>query len=62
MGSKKFGYELLERITRDLGDGIVLDMEPKFFGRHLAMVVSPTKKAIEKYAKTKNQKVNNKKV
>ena len=41
MGSKKFGYDLLKTILTDLGDIISIDMEPKFLGRHLIMVVSP---------------------
>ena len=44
MGSTNFGYELLKRIKDDLGNRIAIDMEPKFFGRHLAMVISPIKK------------------
>lgn len=45
MGSKKFGYEVLERLVEDLTHPIVIDMDPKFLGRHLAMVISPVKKA-----------------
>ena len=44
MGSKKFGYDLLEKVTGGLGGTIAIDMQPKFFGRHLIMVISPTKK------------------
>lgn len=43
LGSKKFGYELLSKLNRDLGENIVVDMEPKFIGRNLMMVISPTK-------------------
>jgi len=43
MRSKKFGYELLKRVVDDLETEIVIDMEPKFLGRHLAMVISPVK-------------------
>ena len=45
MGSKKFGYGLMERVLNDLGDRVVVDRKPKFLGRHLAMVVSPLKKS-----------------
>lgn len=45
MGSKQFGYDLLKRVVNELGDRIAVDMEPKFLGRHLAMVISPVKKA-----------------
>lgn len=44
MGSKKFGYNLLKRLLDEVGENIVVDMEPKFIGRHLAMVISPTGK------------------
>jgi len=52
MGSKKFGYDLLKRINDQLGDSSVIDMEPKFIGRHLTMVISPTTK---KGTKTKKE-------
>ena len=55
MGSKQFGYDLLKRILQDLGDNVKVDMEPKFMGRHLSMVVSPTNKKVEnKNEQTKN--------
>lgn len=41
LGSKKFGYELFNKIQSELGEGISVDSDPKFFGRHLAMVISP---------------------
>lgn len=42
MGSKNFGYALLKRVIADLGpETISLDVEPKFIGRHLGMVISP---------------------
>ncbi len=41
MGSKPFGYNLLDRIVRELGEQIAVDMQPKFLGKHLIMVVSP---------------------
>ena len=52
MGSKQFGYKLLERLLDDLEGTVAIDMEPKFLGRHLIMVISPTTK--KKNAKTKN--------
>lgn len=48
LGSKNFGYQLLKKLVERLGDKVVIDMEPKFIGRHLVMVVSPTKKIITK--------------
>jgi len=41
MGSKPFGYKLLERIYKDCGEKISIDMEPKFLGRHLVTIISP---------------------
>jgi len=48
MNSKTFGYNLLSKITKELEGTISIDMEPKFLGRHLAMVISPLKKKIQK--------------
>ena len=45
MGSKQFGYDLLKKILNELGEGINIDMEPKFLGRHLMMVISPVTKS-----------------
>jgi translation initiation factor IF-3 len=58
LGSKKFGYDLLGRLVAQLGDTAGVDMEPKFLGKYLVMVVSPVgKKVIKKEegnAETKN--------
>lgn len=77
MGSKKFGYELLDKIVDIFKDETVVDMEPKFLGRHLAMVISPTnkkpatranknkkesKEKQDKNKKDKNAKTKNKKI
>jgi translation initiation factor IF-3 len=42
LGSKAFGYDILNRILKDLGEGINIDMKPKFLGRNLIMIISPT--------------------
>ena len=42
LGSKTFGYDILNRILKDLGEGINVDMKPKFLGRNLIMIISPT--------------------
>ena len=47
MGSKPVGYALLKRINQIFQDRTVVDMEPKFIGRHLAMVISPVNKRKE---------------
>jgi len=59
MNNKQFGYDLLEKVIKLFGDRIVIDVRPKFIGRHLTMIISPTSKKIvskkeEKNAKTKN--------
>ena len=66
MQSKKFGYQLFERLVSDVNSEINIDMEPKFLGRHLTMVISPIKKSKKKKEKdekeTKNKKDTDKKV
>jgi translation initiation factor IF-3 len=61
MGSKQFGYAILDRIVKDLGENkVAIDMKPKFFGRHLIMIISPRvgiKKEEPKDAKNENQKI-----
>ncbi|MFC1625439.1 translation initiation factor IF-3 [Patescibacteria group bacterium] len=59
MNSKRFGYDLIDRILKDLGDKVITDMQPKFLGRHLVTIVSPVFKS---NAKTKDKKIDNKKV
>ena len=51
LGSKQFGYNLLNRILRDIGDEINIDMKPKFLGRNLIMIIS----AKNTYGKDKNK-------
>lgn len=41
MGSKQFGYDLLKKVLSEFEDRVSVDMEPKFLGRHLMMVISP---------------------
>ncbi len=60
LNSKRFGYLLLARIVKELGDGVGIDMQPKFLGKSLLMIISPVtkKKKIEpkeeQNAETKN--------
>ena len=58
MGSKPFGYKLIERIMKDLGDTVAVDMPPKFLGRHLITIISPVNKKTN--AKTEDTKIDNK--
>lgn len=51
LGSKQFGYDMMGRVLRDLGEGINVDMKPKFLGRNLIMIISPT----NTYGKNKSQ-------
>jgi translation initiation factor IF-3 len=63
MGSRNFGYDILKRVLMDLGDSVSVDMEPKFLGRHLAMVISPLKKRKQNNEnETEDQKVINQEV
>jgi translation initiation factor IF-3 len=60
MGSKQFGYDLVRRIVIEFGDAISVDMEPKFLGRRLMTVISPTSKSKKKEninAETQNQEI-----
>jgi len=68
MGSKPMGYKLLERINKDLGENIAVDMQPKFLGRYLITIISPlaskkptgqAPKREANNAKTENQKITN---
>ena len=54
LGSKQFGYNIFNRILRELGEGVNVDMKPKFLGRNLIMIISP----INTYGKTKNEAKN----
>jgi translation initiation factor IF-3 len=54
MGSKEFGYNVLKKIIGFFGERIGVDMEPKFLGKHLIMVISPknvSKKKVEETPK-----------
>ena len=75
MGSKQFGYDLLKRVLSHFEDRASIDMEPKFLGRHLVMVISPSSKSRnqvltakekkqtnDKKEKTQNKKVADKKI
>ena len=53
MGSKQFGYDLLKKVLSEFEDEIALDMEPKFMGRHLMMVISPLTKVNRQEVKVK---------
>lgn len=64
MQSKKFGYDVFKRLLEDVNSDVNIDMEPKFLGRHLTMVISPVKKSKKKEneKETKNKENTDKKV
>lgn len=51
MDSRPRGYELMREVLNSISHEVTIDMEPKFLGRHLAMVISPLK---SKKSDTKN--------
>ena len=53
MGSKQFGYNLLKKVLGEFGEKVSIDMEPKFLGRHLMMIISPTAKTQKSHKVTK---------
>lgn len=56
MGSKQFGYNVLDKLLAALDTEVNVDMKPKFLGRHLTMVISPlskSKKAGDQESKNK---------
>jgi translation initiation factor IF-3 len=57
LGSKSFGYGLLDKLIKELGDKIHIDSDAKFFGRHLSMIISPKGGIIN--AESKNKEINN---
>lgn len=57
MNSKSFGFGLLDKIVRELGETVHIDSEPKFMGRYLSMIISPTKKKTKTDAKTENKEI-----
>jgi len=67
LGSKSFGYGLLDKIVKDLEGTVHVDSEPKFFGRHLSMIVSPRTASAKieskkENAESKDEKIDNQKV
>jgi translation initiation factor IF-3 len=55
MGSKKFGYDLMKKVLGKVDGKITVDMEPKFIGRHLTMVISPTTGGVKNEQKSKKE-------
>lgn len=55
LGAKQVGYDILGKLNRRLDGRIVIDMEPKFLGKRLMMVISPLKKKIKKQENAEDQ-------
>ena len=55
MGSKPFGYNLFKKLLSEVTTEVNIDMEPKFVGRHLSMVISPMSKGKVKKVKNKEK-------
>ena len=69
LGSRGFGYGLLDKVVKGFGDTVHVDSEPKFIGRHLSMIISPrsvrSKVVVEEGkedAKTEIKEVSNKEI
>lgn len=41
MRVKHVGYDVINRVKAEFGDGVQTDMEPKFLGKYLMTVISP---------------------
>ncbi len=54
MRVKHVGYDIIARVKTAFGDSVIIDMEPKFLGKHLVTVISQTNK--------KNVKIEDKKI
>jgi translation initiation factor IF-3 len=46
MRVKHTGFAILKKISENLGEAAIVDMQPKFLGKHLNMVISPTNKKV----------------
>lgn len=42
LGAKSFGYDIMARVLKDLGEGVIVEVKPKFLGRNLIMTIAPT--------------------
>ncbi len=58
MRVKHTGYDVINKIKGVFGDTIITDMEPKFLGKHLVTVISPTNKVNAKRQEVKKEKLN----
>ena len=56
MRVKHRGYDVINKIKSEFGDTVVIDMEPKFLGKHLITVISPISKKSAKIQPTNHGK------
>jgi translation initiation factor IF-3 len=56
MRVKHVGYDVINKIKAEFGDGITTDMEPKFLGKYLVTILSPVGKKSAKIASLKEKK------
>ena len=57
MRVKQRGYDVINKIKAEFGDTIVIDMAPKFLGKHLMTVISPISKKSAKIAPATETKI-----
>ncbi|MFC1727208.1 translation initiation factor IF-3 [Patescibacteria group bacterium] len=62
MTKKEFGYQLIKKSLEKLEDCAKVEVEPKFIGRRLQIILSPIKKEKNEQTKAKDQKISQKKV
>jgi translation initiation factor IF-3 len=58
MRVKHVGYDVIAKIKAVFGDTIITDMEPKFLGKYLVTVISPTSKVKAKKPEVKEEQRN----
>lgn len=52
---KKFGFEIVNRLLKDLGAGIKIEREPCFIGKNLVTQIAPDKNYGQEKSKTKSK-------
>jgi len=43
IAKKRFGFEIIDRLLKDLGEGVIVEREPRFIGRTLVAQLTPDK-------------------
>lgn len=55
IAKKKFGFDIIDRLLKDLGEGVNVEREPRFVGKTLVAQLAPEKNYGKKTKKTKSQ-------